>query len=191
MWPLAAVVASLALVGPASGAADPATDSQVPGRDAAPDSAGTPAVVVQRNGSVPSARGSEANFTGVVRIDMAFRADAPARVSGGTVTFKPGARTAWHTHPLGQTLIVTAGVGWVQHWGGPVQEIRPGDVVWIPPGVKHWHGATATTGMTHIAISERLDGKSVDWMEQVSDAQYRLARRSPDTPIHHAEQDRP
>lgn len=129
--------------------------------------------MVQRNGSAPSARGSKANFTGTVRIDMPFRADAPARVSGGTVTFGPGARTAWHTHPLGQTLIVTAGVGWVQQWGGPVQEIRPGDMVWVPPGVKHWHGATATTGITHVAISERLDGKSVDWMEQVSDAQYR------------------
>ena len=124
-------------------------------------------------GAVPSARGSEANFTGAVRIDTAFRAGAPARVSGGTVTFEPGARTAWHTHPLGQTLIVTAGVGWVQHRGGPVQEIRPGDVVWVPPGVKHWHGATATTGMAHVAISEQLDGKSADWMEKVGDAQYR------------------
>ena len=104
---------------------------------------------------------------------MPFRADTPARVSGGTVAFESGARTAWHTHPLGQILIVTAGVGWVQRWDGPVQVIRPGDVVWVPPGVKHWHGATATTSMAHIAISERLDGKSVDWMEKVSDAQYR------------------
>ena len=169
----ALVTALLALAGPAFGAADPATDSLTPGQGSALDGGGLPAVVVQRIGSTPSARGSEANFTGTVRIDMPFRAGAPARVSGGTITFEPGARTAWHTHPLGQTLIVTAGVGWVQQWGGPVQEIRPGDVVWIPPGAKHWHGATATTGMTHIAVSEQLDGKSVDWMEKVGDAQYR------------------
>jgi quercetin dioxygenase-like cupin family protein len=101
-----------------------------------------------------------------------FTADAPARVRGATVTFEPGARTGWHTHPLGQTLIVTAGVGRVQQWGGPIQEIRPGDTVWIPPGVKHWHGASPTVGMSHIAFSEALDGKSVDWMEKVSDEQY-------------------
>lgn len=160
------------LVGAASGAADPATDSRVPARGAALDGVGCPAVVVQRIGSTPSTRGSEVNFTGTVRIDMPFRADAPARVSGGTVTFEPGARTTWHAHPLGQILIVTAGLGWVQHWGGPVEQVRPGDVVLIPPGAKHWHGATATTGMMHIAISERLDGKSVDWMEKVSGAQY-------------------
>jgi quercetin dioxygenase-like cupin family protein len=108
-----------------------------------------------------------------VRVDSRFQGTAPARIGGGIVTFEPGARTAWHTHPLGQTLIVTAGVGLVQEWDGPVQEIRPGDIVWIPPGVKHWHGATTTNGMSHIAVSEALDGKSVAWMEQVSEDQYR------------------
>ncbi|QCI68196.1 (R)-mandelonitrile lyase [Phreatobacter stygius] len=131
------------------------------------------AVVVTGAGSQPSGTGSADNFTGSVRVDSRFQRNAPARIGGGIVTFEPGARTAWHTHPLGQTLIVTAGVGLVQHWGGPIQEIRPGDVVWIPPGIKHWHGAAASTGMTHIAIAEALDGKSVDWMEQVSDQQYR------------------
>lgn len=109
---------------------------------------------------------------------MPFRGGPPARVSGGTITFEPGARTAWHAHPLGQTLIVTAGVGWVQQWGGPVQEIRPGDVIWIPPGAKHWHGATAASALTRLAVSEQLDGKSVDWMEKVSDDQYRQDRDS-------------
>lgn len=130
-------------------------------------------IVVQRAGSEAPSIGAAQNFTGAVRIEGRFQGSAPARVSGGTVTFAPGARTAWHTHPLGQTLIVTAGVGRVQHWGGAIQEIRVGDVVWIPPGVKHWHGAAATTGMTHIAISEALDGKTVEWMEHVSDEQYR------------------
>ena len=130
-------------------------------------------IVVQRAGSEAPSIGAAQNFTGAVRIDGRFQGSAPARVSGGTVTFAPGARTAWHTHPLGQTLIVTAGVGRVQHWGGAIQEIGVGDVVWIPPGVKHWHGAAATTGMTHIAISEALDGKTVEWMEHVSDEQYR------------------
>ena len=130
---------------------------------------------VTRSGSQPSRQGSAENFTGSVRIDPLFNANAPSRASGGRVTFKPGARTAWHTHPLGQTLIVTAGSGWVQQWGGPTQEIREGDVVWIPPGQKHWHGATPTTSMTHIAIQESLDGKNVDWMEKVSDEQYRRA----------------
>lgn len=131
------------------------------------------AITVARPGSQPSSVGPASNFTGSVRVDSRFQASAPARIGGGTVTFEPGARTAWHTHPLGQTLIVTAGVGLVQAWDGPVQEIRPGDVVSIPPGVKHWHGATSTNGMTHIALTEALDGKTVDWMEQVSDAQYR------------------
>lgn len=129
-------------------------------------------IAIMRVGSQPSTQGSADNFIGSVRVDSRFHGEAPARIGGATVTFEPGARTAWHTHPLGQTLIVTAGVGLVQQWGGPVQEIRPGDVVWIPPGVKHWHGATRTTGMTHIAVSEALDGKSVDWMEPVSDEQY-------------------
>jgi quercetin dioxygenase-like cupin family protein len=123
-------------------------------------------------GTQPSAQGSADYFTGSVRVDSLFNRPAPARVGGGTVTFEPGARTAWHTHPLGQTLIVTAGAGLVQEWNGPVREIRPGDVVWIPPQVKHWHGAAPATGMTHIAIAEALDGKAVDWMEKVSDAQY-------------------
>ena len=125
-----------------------------------------------RAGQTPSRPGPAEWFTGRVRIDALFNPAAPDRVQGAQVTFEPGARTAWHTHPLGQTLIVTAGAGLVQHWGGAMQEIRPGDVVWIPPGVKHWHGAAATTGMTHVAISEALDGKTVEWMEHVSDEQY-------------------
>ncbi|MEP0873773.1 cupin domain-containing protein [Trichocoleus desertorum AS-A10] len=131
-----------------------------------------PTVEITRNGSQSSTEGSTDSFTGSVRINPLFPVHDPSRASGARVTFKPGARTAWHTHPLGQTLIVTAGSGWVQQWGGQIQEIRPGDVVWIPPSVKHWHGATATTAMTHIAIHEQLDGKVVDWMEQVSDEQY-------------------
>ena len=127
---------------------------------------------ITRSGSQPSRRGAVENFTGVVRVDSPFRGSDPARIGGAFVTFEPGARTAWHTHPLGQTLIVTAGHGWVQSESGPKEEIRPGDIVWIPPGAKHWHGATATLGMTHIAMSEALDGKTVDWMEQVSEEQY-------------------
>jgi quercetin dioxygenase-like cupin family protein len=127
---------------------------------------------ITRSGSQPSRKGPAEYFTGAVRIDAPFQAVDPARIGGATVTFEPGARTAWHTHPLGQTLLVTAGGGWVQREGGPKEEIRPGDLVWIPPGEKHWHGATAATPMTHIAIAERLDGKSVDWMEKVSDEQY-------------------
>lgn len=130
------------------------------------------AVAVTRAGTHPSTTGPSSNFTGAVRVDSRFSATPPAAVGGGTVTFEPGARTAWHTHPLGQTLIVTAGVGLVQHWDGEIQEIRPGDIAWIPPGVKHWHGASAATGMSHIAISETLDGKSVEWMEYVTDEQY-------------------
>ena len=129
-------------------------------------------IKVTRVGTQPSSAGGDQNFTGSVRVDSRFQASAPARVGGGIVTFEPGARTAWHTHPLGQTLIVTAGVGRVQKWGDSVQEIRPGDVVWIPPGVKHWHGASPAVGMSHIAIAESLDGKSVDWMEKVSKEQY-------------------
>ena len=127
---------------------------------------------IKRSGSQPSGKGPAENFTGTVRIDPLFNPPAPARAFGASVTFEPGARTAWHTHPLSQTLIVTAGGGRVQRWGGPVEEIRPGDVVWIPPGEKHWHGAAATTAMTHIAIQEQLDGKTADWMEQVTDEQY-------------------
>jgi quercetin dioxygenase-like cupin family protein len=128
---------------------------------------------IKRNGSRPSGKGPEAYFTGTVRVDPMFQVGEPARVSGGHVTFEPGARSAWHTHPLGQTLIVTSGLGWAQCKGGQIEEIRPGDVIWFPPGEKHWHGATATTAMTHIAITESLNGKNVEWMEKVSDEQYR------------------
>ena len=128
---------------------------------------------IKRSGSQPSGKGPHDYFTGTVRIDPLFTAPDPGRVGGASVTFEPGARTAWHTHPLGQTLIVTSGCGWVQREGGPIEEIRPGDVVSFPPGEKHWHGATPTTAMTHIAIQERLNGKAVDWMEKVSDEQYR------------------
>ncbi|WP_127903668.1 (R)-mandelonitrile lyase [Solirhodobacter olei] len=127
---------------------------------------------INRSGSKPSVKGPEAWFTGSVRIDPLMNPPEPARVASASVTFEPGARTAWHTHPLGQTLIVTAGLGWVQREGGAIEEIRPGDVVWFEPGEKHWHGATASTGMTHIAIQEALNGSPVDWMEQVTDAQY-------------------
>jgi quercetin dioxygenase-like cupin family protein len=127
---------------------------------------------IQRNATKASDKGPSDYFTGSVRLDTRFQAPAPARVGGALVTFEPGARTAWHTHPLGQTLIVTAGLGWAQREGGPREEIRPGDVVWFPPGEKHWHGATATKAMSHLAIAEALDGKAVDWMEQVTDEQY-------------------
>lgn len=130
------------------------------------------AVIVTRAGSEASSVGPAENFTGAVRVDGRFRATAPATVSGATVTFEPGARTAWHTHPLGQTLIVVSGVGLVQHWDGPAQEIRAGDVVWIPPGVKHWHGASPDNAMSHIAFSETVDGSSVEWHELVDDEQY-------------------
>jgi quercetin dioxygenase-like cupin family protein len=128
---------------------------------------------IKQAGSQPSVKGSSEWFTGSVRIDPLFQAPDPAFVQCASVTFEPGARTAWHTHPLGQTLIVTAGYGWAQREGGPVEEIRPGDVVWFSPGEKHWHGATPTTAMTHIAIQEKKDGKVVDWMEHVTDEQYR------------------
>jgi len=129
-------------------------------------------IAITRVGTQPSTLGSTAYFTGTVLVDAPFKGSEPARIAGGTVTFAPGARTAWHTHPLGQTLIVTAGVGRIQHWGGKIQEIRPGDVIWIKPGVKHWHGASPAVGMTHIAISEELNGKTVNWLEKVSDTQY-------------------
>jgi quercetin dioxygenase-like cupin family protein len=135
---------------------------------------------IKRSGSQPSTRGPVDYFTGTVRIDPLFQTADPARVRGALVTFEPGARTAWHTHPLGQTLIITSGCGRARRWDGPVEEIRPGDVVWFPPGEKHWHGASATTAMTHIAIQEQLDGKVVDWMEQVSDEQYQLTAGHPD-----------
>lgn len=127
---------------------------------------------IQRCGSQPSSKGPEEYFTGTVRIDPLMSSPEPARVAGASVTFEPGARTAWHTHPLGQTLIVTSGVGRVQREGGPIEEIRPGDVVWFEPGEKHWHGAAPATAMTHIAIQEKLNGSPVDWMEKVTDEQY-------------------
>ena len=127
---------------------------------------------LKRNGSQPSVQGPAGYFTGTVRVDPLFKAPAPARTSGAYVTFEPGARSNWHTHPLGQTLIVTSGFGFVQSWGGPIKVIRPGDVVSCPPGEKHWHGASPNTAMTHIAIQEELNGKVVDWMEKVTDEQY-------------------
>lgn len=128
---------------------------------------------ITRAGATPSTRGAAEYFTGTVRIDPLFSPPEPARAAGALVTFEPGARTAWHTHPLGQTIIVTTGCGWAQREGGPVEVIRPGDVVWFPPGEKHWHGATATTAMSHIAVQEKQDGSPVTWLEQVSDEQYR------------------
>jgi quercetin dioxygenase-like cupin family protein len=128
---------------------------------------------IKRSGSQPSRQGPADWFTGTVRIDPLFEVSDPGRASGASVTFEPGARTAWHTHPLGQTLIVTSGCGWAQRWGGPIEEIRPGDVIWFPPGEKHWHGAMPTTAMTHIAVQEKFDGKVVEWMEKVTDEQYR------------------
>jgi quercetin dioxygenase-like cupin family protein len=142
---------------------------------------------ITRNGSQPSSKGPAEWFTGIVRVDPLFQAGDPARLSGGHVTFEPGARSAWHTHPLGQTLIVTSGLGWAQAEGGPIEEIRPGDVIWFPPGLKHWHGATPTTMMTHIAIQEALDGNLVTWMEHVTDEQYRAGLQpiNGPTPIEH------
>ena len=168
---LATMVTALSLL--ASGATFAQTGG--PSASDAPQTAslqGSQAIKIARSGSQPSAEGPAEHFTGSVRIDPLFSANTPSHTSGARVTFEPGARTAWHSHPLGQTLIVTAGKGWVQQWGGQVQEIRQGDVVSIPPGQKHWHGATASTGMTHIAIQESLNGKVVEWMEKVSDEQY-------------------
>ena len=149
---LAATIASLALIASASVVAQE--------------------LDIKRNGSRPSNKGPAETFTGAVRVDPLFAAQDPSRTSGGAVTFEPGARSAWHTHPRGQILIVTAGSGWVQRWDGSRQDMKPGDVVWIPPGVKHWHGATATTAVTHFAIQEHENGKVVDWLEKVSDEQY-------------------
>jgi quercetin dioxygenase-like cupin family protein len=133
---------------------------------------------IKRSGSQPSTKGSTEYFTGAVRIDPLFQANDPTRAVGASVTFEPGSRTSWHSHPLGQTLIVTTGCGLVQRWNDATEEIHPGDVVWFPPGEKHWHGATSTTAMTHIAVQEQLDGKTVDWMEKVSDEQYSATKRT-------------
>ena len=127
---------------------------------------------ITRVGSMPSEKGPLSNFTGTVRRDPLAKADAPGRVVVGGITFEPCSRTDWHTHPFGQILIVTAGCGWIQSWGGPKDEIHPGDVIWTPPAEKHWHGATASTAMTHIAVTEAMDGKTADWLEKVTDEQY-------------------
>jgi quercetin dioxygenase-like cupin family protein len=172
MKPLAATVMSLFLLASASAHANQARAGSGSGAPPVASSEDSRTISITRSGSQPSGKGPAEYFTGSVRIDPLFQAKDPSRMSGSSVTFEPGARSAWHTHPLGQTLIVTAGTGWVQQEGREEQEIKPGDVIWIPPGVKHWHGATATNGMTHIAIQEQLDGKNVDWMEKVSDKQY-------------------
>ncbi len=169
---VAATVVAIALAAPAPVWAR--QSASAPGSaPATPAVRDSNAIRIVRGGTQPSRQGPAENFTGSVRVDPLFQAASPARASGAIVTFEAGARSAWHTHPLGQVLIVTAGSGWVQPWGGPKQEIQQGDVVWIPPDLKHWHGATATAGMTHTAIQERLDGRNVDWMEHVTDAQYR------------------
>ena len=142
-------------------------------RALAQSSAAAGAMQIRCAGSQPSGKGPAEYFTGTVRVDPMFPAAAPSRVSAGHVTFEPGARSNWHTHPLGQTLIITSGFGWVQREGGPIEEVRPGDIITFPPGLKHWHGATPTTAFTHIAIQEALEGKNVDWLERVSDEQYR------------------
>jgi len=170
---LTAAAGSLFVLASPSARPEEATASSRAGGHPAELTQGSQTMIITRSGSQPSSQGPAEYFTGSVRVDPLFQAKDPSRGSGARVTFEPGARTAWHTHPLGQILIVTAGSGWVQQWGGEVEDIRPGDVVRIPPGQKHWHGATATTGMTHIAIQEQLDGKVVEWMEQVSDEQYR------------------
>jgi quercetin dioxygenase-like cupin family protein len=164
---LSAAVIALVLAAPASAqASGVATTPQAPNPAAAQD------MKFIGHGTQASVRGPVQNFTGSVRVAPLFGANAPSRTTGAYVTFGPGARSAWHSHPLGQTLVVTAGVGRVQSWGGPVQELRPGDVVWTPPNVKHWHGASPTSAMTHMAISEQLKGRPVTWMEKVSDEQY-------------------
>jgi quercetin dioxygenase-like cupin family protein len=169
---LPATAISLFLLSSASADANEASASTGSGARPAVSHEDSQTITITRSGSQPSSKGSAQYFTGSVRIDPLFQAKDPSYTSGAYVTFEPGARSAWHTHPLGQTLIVTAGTGWVQQEGREKQEIKPGDVIWIPPGVKHWHGATATNGMTHIAIQEQLDGKNVEWMEQVSDEQH-------------------
>jgi quercetin dioxygenase-like cupin family protein len=136
-------------------------------------SIGSSSIQITRSGTQHANKGSAERFTGSVTVEEMFPSHDPSRTSGGKVTFEPGARSVWHAHPLGQILIVTEGIGWIQQWGGSIEEIRQGDVIWIPPGVKHWHGATPTTAMTHIAIQEQLNGKAVEWMEKVTDEEYR------------------
>ncbi|MGC3997991.1 MAG: cupin domain-containing protein [Anaeromyxobacter sp.] len=170
MNPLAA--AALLLLLPAASAAGQAPASRAPSAPRTPADGGPEKMQITRAGTHPSQKGPAEWFTGTVRIDPLFHSEAPGRAAGALVTFEPCARTDWHTHPLGQTLIVVSGLGRVQEWGGPVQELRPGDVVWTPPGVKHWHGAAPATAMSHLAIQEALDGKLVEWMEKVTDEQY-------------------
>ena len=171
---LAATILALSLVG----AYGQTIHTGAPSDAGAGQASGPQSIRIMRSGSQPSREGPAENFTGKVRVDPLFEASVPGRARGSMVTFDPGAHTAWHTHPLGQVLIVTAGVGRVQRWGDPVDEIRKGDIVWIPAGQKHWHGATTNSSMSHIAIVEALDGKSVEWMEKVSDSQYSAAVRS-------------
>jgi 4-carboxymuconolactone decarboxylase len=166
---LAATAITLSLFASAFAQTNQAGAALGPGVAQAP---GSQSIRITRSGSQPSRQAPAENFTGSVSVEPLFQANAPARAFGARVTFEPGARTGWHAHPLGQTLIVTAGTGRVQRWGDPVEEIRQGDIVWTPPGQKHWHGASANTAMTHIAITEQLDGNTVEWMEKVSDAQY-------------------
>jgi quercetin dioxygenase-like cupin family protein len=169
---LATTVISLALLASASAHANHAGAASGSGAAPAASVHDAQTITITRSGSQPFRKGPAEYFTGSVRIDPLFQAKDPSRTSGSYVTFEPSARSAWHTYPLGQTLIVTAGTGWVQQESGEQQEIKPSDVIWIPPGVKHWHSATATNGMTHIAIQEEVDGKNVEWMEKVSDEQY-------------------
>ena len=170
---LAATVVSLSLLASASAHANQAGAASGSGASSTASVQDAQTITITRSGSQPSRQGPAEYFTGAVRVDPLFQANDPSRTSGASVTFEPGARSAWHTHPAGQILIVTAGLGRVQRWGGPIEEIRQGDVVWIPPGLKHWHGASPNTAMTHIAIQEHLDGKVVDSMEKVSAEQYR------------------
>jgi quercetin dioxygenase-like cupin family protein len=169
---LATTVLSLSLIASASAQTN---DARAGSGDAPSNAAvgNSRTLKITRSGSQPSSKGTEQYFTGSVRIDPLFQAIAPSNTSGAYVTFEPGARSAWHTHPLGQVLVVTAGLGRVQRWGGPVEEMRPGDVISIPPGQKHWHGASPTTAVTHIAIQGQVNGKNVEWLEKVSDEQYR------------------
>lgn len=168
----AAAVISLSLLALTSALTNQAGAERGTGAAASASAQDLQAIKITRSGSQPPRQAPAENFTGSVRVEPLFEASAPARAFGARVTFEPGARTGWHVHPLGQILIVTSGVGRVQRWGDPVEEIRQGDIVWTPPGQKHWHGASANSAMTHIAVTEQLDGKTVEWMEKVSDAQY-------------------
>jgi len=175
---LAITVTSLFLLASAATQVNQASAASESGVSPATSNKDSQTISITRSGSQPYAKGPAEYFTGSVRIVPLFQASASSRMSCNSVTFEPGARTAWHTHPLGQTLIVTDGSGWIQQWGGKIEEIRKGDVVRIPPGQKHWHGATATTGMTHISIVEQLDGKSAVWLEKVSDEQYQAGLKT-------------